>query len=146
MNKDQIVSLHGARRKKLASYHAAANEIRSLALAYRAQVVAVAAGQERRVEAEIAAAFAGAGVPVAAVAPGVVYDASALRVGPLRTLYQRERLRHAPGLVALEATTKGWHPDAARSPRLEALTAAVARLLACYPWGAGDESDIGGER
>ncbi len=112
----------------------AARMIRGGAAFYRAQVIATATGQDKRVEAEIAAACAGTGTPVAAVAPIDVYDGGALRVGPLRTLYQRERLRHAPGLIALEAASRAWNLDAVRSPRLEALAVAVARLLACYPW------------
>jgi hypothetical protein len=96
-------------------------------------VLAVAAPHAALVEQEIAAAFAGAGIPVAPVAPQAIHDASVLRVGPLRTLYQRDRLRHAPGLEALASAVHGWTPDV-RSPRVEALVAAVTRLVACYPW------------
>lgn len=111
----------------------AAGRVRALCVTRRASVLAVAKDAAGRVEGEILAAYAGVGVPLAPVAPQDVRDAAGLRVGPLRTLYQRWTLRHGEGLEALAAAARGWTPDR-RAPRVEALLAAVARLVACYPW------------
>lgn len=124
----------------------AAGRVHGLCVNRRASVLAVAAEHARRVEVEVLAAFAGAGIALAPVAPQDVKDTAGLRVGPLRTLYQRGSLRHAEGLGPLAVAANGWLPDR-RSPRVEALVAAVARLVACYPWlEAKDEEPMRGPR
>lgn len=100
-----------------------------------ASVLACATDQARAVEAERLAWLSGR--PAAylpPVAPQAIYDGNVLRLAPLRTLYERGRLRHAPGLSTLEAALRGHRDDSDRNPRLEALLAAVMRLVACYPW------------
>lgn len=106
-------------------------------------VIACAASQEAALRAEMAAhATAHAGPYLPPVAPQNVYDGSVLRLSPLRLLYLSGRLRHARGLNALESALRGHHEDAERSPRVEALAVAVARLVACYPWlGAPGEAE-----
>ncbi len=70
-----------------------------------------------------------------------IYDGATLRTSPLATLYARGRVRHASGLAALEDALRS-HTDEKPSPIVEALVAAVSRLVACYPWlGAGGEPE-----
>lgn len=113
----------------------------SLSAHHGASVLAVAPAFADVLMAHLAAAYMG-GVAVAApVTPVDVYDGPTLRLAPLRTLYERGRLRHAPGIDALESALRSHRDDSDRNPRLEALLAAVTRLVACYPWvGAAGES------
>ncbi len=112
-----------------------------LPLARPSSVIAVHAAHEPRARAEIAAFIAGAYVHVPPVAPTSIYDGATLRTSPLATLYARGRVRHASGLAALEDALRS-HTDEKPSPIVEALVAAVSRLVACYPWlGAGGEPE-----
>lgn len=107
-----------------------------------ASVLACPARLAPLLTAELAAAYAGGTMPTAPVAAVDIHDGPALRLGPLRTLYQRERITHAPGLDALEAEARSALPEGPRCPRVEALAAAVARLVACYPHlGAGGDAE-----
>lgn len=112
---------------------------------WHVSVLAVPKGDAARLGAELAAALDGR--PHEPVAGVDVHDGPVLRVGPLRTAYERGRLTHAPGLAALESDLRRF-TEVTRSPRVEALCAAVARLTACYPWlGAqGDAEPIRGPR
>lgn len=102
-------------------------------------VIACASDQERAVAADAAAWLLGAPwAHLPPVAPQAIYDGGVLRLGPLRTLYESGRLRHSPGLETLEKELLVWHEDSDRSPRLEALLAAVTRLVSCYPWLGGE--------
>ncbi len=110
----------------------------SLAATRGTSVLAVAKPFADILTAHLGAAYMG-GVAVAApVAPVDVYDGDALRVGPLRDLYARGKVAHSDAQGALTQAIRGFREDE-RSPRVEALVAAVARLVACYPWlGAQD--------
>lgn len=119
----------------------------ALAVQHTSSVLAVAAPHEGMLSAWLGAAYMG-GVMVAAPVAGIdVHDGPTLRTGPLRTAYQRGRLTHAPGLAALEGDLHRFTGDV-RSPRVEALAVAVARLVACYPHlGAQDDAEpIRGQR
>lgn len=94
--------------------------------------LAVPRALEGLVRAELDAAYAGGVDTQAAVAPVAIHDGDVLRAGQLRTLYQRQILRHAPELDGLVHALGTWLQDV-RSPRVEALAAAVTRLLGCYP-------------
>lgn len=108
--------------------------VRTLVSVHRASVLACAADQERGLAGETQAALVGMGVTLAPIAPQAIYEGSELLAGPLRTLCQRGTLRFAAGLhEAMADALRAWSPDR-RSPRVEALVAAVARLVACYPW------------
>jgi len=112
---------------------AAAGRVRALSFNLCGTCLAVPAEHARRVEAEIVAAYAGTGIVVPGVAPQFVLEPSGLLVGPTHTLYQRGTLRHAADLEDLAAALRAWTPEK-RSPRVEALVSAVARLVGCYPW------------
>jgi hypothetical protein len=99
----------------------------------RASVLAAPSEQADALAQELLAAYAGTGLPFAPISPERVRDGSALRVGPLRTLYDRERLRYAAEHADLTAAQRSWLPGR-RAPRVEALIAAVLRLASCYPW------------
>lgn len=109
----------------------------------RSSVLAVHTPNEARARGEIAALVAGAehlSYPPP-LAPASIYDGPALRVAPLLTLYARGRIRHAAGLEPLEGALRGY-VEGVPAPRVEALVAAIMRLLACYPWlavGGGEE-------
>lgn len=94
--------------------------------------LAVPRASEGLVRTELDAAYAGGVDTQAAVAPVAIHDGDVLRAGQLRTLYQRQILRHAPDLDGLTYALETWLQDV-RSPRVEALAAAVTRLLGCYP-------------
>lgn len=96
-------------------------------------VLTVNAQHEARLRSEIAAFVAGSAVHVPPVEGRPVYDGATLRTGALRTLYERGRIRHAPGFGALEAAIRAYI-EGAPAPRVEALVAAVSRLVACYPF------------
>jgi hypothetical protein len=99
-------------------------------------VMACATPQERAVSAEVGAWLAGRpGGHLPAVASVNVYDGGALRLAPLRTLYERGILRHAPGVEALATALRSHHAESERNPM-------VTRLVACYPWvGARAEGE-----
>jgi hypothetical protein len=112
-------------------------------------VLCVASRHEKALSAEVAAWLAGRpGAYLPPVAPQSIHDGDELRVGPLRTLYQRGQLRHVPGLADLEIEARGYHLEGPRPVRLEALCAAVTRLVTCYPWlgGQTEEQAIRGPR
>jgi hypothetical protein len=112
----------------------------SLAATRGASVIAVAKPYADILTAHLGAAYMG-GVAVAApVAPVDVYDGDALRVGPLRDLYARGKVGHGEGQAALAQAIRGFREDE-RAPRVEALVAAVARLVACYPWLGAQEGE-----
>jgi hypothetical protein len=113
----------------------AAQRIRADVEAYRGSVLAVASPDGDRVGAELAAASAYGDQqgPPAPIAQQPVRSGSDLRIGPLVTLYGRGALRHVAGLDGLTAALQGWSPER-RNPRVEALAAAVDRLVRCYPW------------
>ncbi len=110
----------------------------SLAATRGASVIAVAKPYADILIAHLGAAYMG-GVAVAApVVPVDVYDGDALRVGPMRDLYARRKVGHGAAQEPLAQAIRGFREDE-RSPRVEALVAAVTRLVACYPWlGAQD--------
>lgn len=103
-------------------------------------VLSLHARHEPRALAEVGALLAGTLTRMPPLAPWPIYDGDVLRAVPLVTLYERGRISHAPGLDAFEAALRG-HTDEAPAPLAEALVAAVARLVMCYPWlGAGGQA------
>ncbi len=113
----------------------AAGRIRQQAARLGASVLCVASEHETRARSEIDASDPGSN-HTPAIAKCSVYDASLLRVGPLRSLYASGRLCHAAGLQSLERIAREWLPSTGRSPRLEALAVAVKRFVDVYPWVA----------
>lgn len=107
----------------------------TLGQGHRASVLVVAKEHEARLRDELAAGLAGLATWAPPVAGVDVYDGSTLRTGPLRSLLDSGRLTVATGLTGLGKAI-AMHRPGSRSPRVEALAAAVSRLVACYPWAA----------
>lgn len=97
-------------------------------------VIATPAKHEARLRSELAALPTSA-THIPAIAGIEVHDNKVLRAGPLATLYEQQRLMHAcaPFDADLVAEIRG-HTHEGTSPRVEALAAAVARLIGVYPW------------
>ncbi len=118
----------------------AASLLALLGQGHKASVLCVAKEHAGRLRAELAAGLSGLAAWAPPVAEVDVYDGAMLRTGPLRSLLDAARLRLTPGLSRLTRAI-GAHRPSTPSARVRALAAAVARLVACYPWAAATTQD-----